>query len=64
MGAYFLNEHLGLLGKLGASTCLLGSVMLILHAPPDKDIQTVDEILHLAIQPCTLTLFCYSLVLY
>ncbi len=52
MGAYFLKENLGRLGRIGCAICLLGSLMLILHAPPDKDIQTVDEILHLAIQPC------------
>jgi hypothetical protein len=25
--------------------------MIVLHAPPDKDIETIDEILHYAIQP-------------
>ncbi|KAF8865873.1 DUF803-domain-containing protein [Acephala macrosclerotiorum] len=57
MGAYFLKEHLGLLGRIGCSVCLLGSVMLILHAPPDKEVSTVDEILHLALQPLFL-LYC------
>ncbi|RDW74413.1 uncharacterized protein DSM5745_07075 [Aspergillus mulundensis] len=52
MGAYFLKEDIKVLGKLGCATCLLGSVLLVLHAPGDKDIQTIDEILHLAIQPC------------
>jgi hypothetical protein len=51
LGAYFLNEELGTLGKLGCAICLLGSVIIVLHAPPDKNIETVDEILHLAIQP-------------
>lgn len=54
MGAYFLKEDIKVLGKLGCATCLLGSVLLVLHAPGDKDIQTIDEILHLAIQPCQL----------
>ncbi|KAL5335689.1 magnesium transporter [Aspergillus crustosus] len=51
MGAYFLKEVINVLGKLGCATCLLGSVLLVLHAPADKDIKTIDEILHLAIQP-------------
>lgn len=51
LGSYFLNEKLGTLGKLGCATCLIGSVVIVLHAPPDKDIQTVDEILHYAVQP-------------
>ncbi|KAK2788390.1 hypothetical protein FQN52_006714 [Onygenales sp. PD_12] len=51
MGAYFLKEHINVLGKLGCATCLLGSILLVLHAPGDRDIETIDEILHLAIQP-------------
>jgi len=51
LGSYFLKEVLGTLGKLGCAICLIGSVMIVLHAPPDRDIQTIDEILHFAIQP-------------
>lgn len=51
LGVYFLNEKLGTLGKIGCATCLIGSVIIVLHAPPDKEVQTVDEILHFAIQP-------------
>lgn len=51
LGSYFLKEELGTLGKLGCATCLIGSVIIVLHAPPDKEIQTIDEILHYAIQP-------------
>lgn len=51
LGSYFLNEELGTLGKLGCAICLLGAVIIVLHAPPDEDIQTIDEILHYAIQP-------------
>jgi hypothetical protein len=48
-----LHEYLGLLGKIGCAICLIGSVIIVLHAPPDKDVDSVDEILHLAIQPGT-----------
>lgn len=51
LGSYFLKEELGTLGKLGCAICLIGSVIIVLHAPPDKDITTIDEILHYAIQP-------------
>ena len=50
LGAYFLKEELGILGKLGCAICLLGSVIIASHAPPDKDIETVDEILDYAIK--------------
>lgn len=36
---------------MGCAICLIGSVIIVLHAPPDTEIQTVDEILHYAIQP-------------
>lgn len=56
LGSYFLKEDLGTLGKLGCALCLIGSVIIVLHAPPDKEIQTVDEILQYAIHPGTVTL--------
>lgn len=51
LGSYFLDEKLGTLGKLGCAICLIGSVIIVLHAPPDKEIKRIDEILHYAIQP-------------
>lgn len=51
LGAYFLKEELGTLGKLGSAMCLIGAVIIVLHAPPDKEIDTIDEILNYAIQP-------------
>lgn len=59
LGSYFLNEELGTLGKLGSAICLIGAVIIVLHAPPDEEIETVDEILHYAIQPgsCTRSIF-------
>ncbi|KAH8731638.1 magnesium transporter NIPA-domain-containing protein [Phaeosphaeriaceae sp. PMI808] len=51
LGAYFLDEQLGLLGKIGCAICLIGSVIIVLHAPPDAEVQSVDEILQLALKP-------------
>lgn len=51
LGTYFLKEELGTLGKLGCAICLIGSVIIVLHAPPDEEIDRIDEILHHAIQP-------------
>lgn len=57
LGSYFLGERLGTLGKLGCAICLLGSVVIVLHAPPDKPVETIDEILDYALQPgvCSLS---------
>ena len=51
LGAYFLKERLGTLGKLGCALCLVGSVLIVVNAPPDKEVETVNEILHFAVQP-------------
>lgn len=51
LGSYFLNEELGTLGKLGSATCLIGAVIIVLHAPPDEDIETIETILSYALRP-------------
>lgn len=51
LAAVFLKEDLGVLGKIGCAICLLGSVIIVLHAPGDKEVTTVDEILHYAERP-------------
>ncbi|TVY17270.1 putative magnesium transporter [Lachnellula arida] len=63
LGSYFLHEELGILGKLGCAICLIGSVIIVLHAPPDQPIETIDEILHYAIQPGFL-LFCLAVAVF
>ncbi|KZO98525.1 DUF803-domain-containing protein, partial [Calocera viscosa TUFC12733] len=57
LASFFLKEELGPLGRAACALCLLGSLIIVLHAPADKDIQTVDEILHYALQPAFL-LYC------
>ena len=51
LASLFLKEELGHIGRVGCTLCFIGSLIIVLHAPPDKDIQTVDEMLHYAIQP-------------
>ncbi|KAF2678058.1 DUF803-domain-containing protein [Lentithecium fluviatile CBS 122367] len=51
LGSYFLHEHLGVLGKIGCAICLIGSVIIVLHAPPDREVSSIDEILNFALQP-------------
>ncbi len=51
LGSYFLGEELGVLGRIGCAICLIGAAIIVLHAPPDEDIQTIDQILNYAIQP-------------
>ncbi|KAI1789427.1 magnesium transporter NIPA-domain-containing protein [Ganoderma leucocontextum] len=67
LASFLLHEELGHLGRLGCSLCLLGSLIIVLHAPPDKEVNTVDEILHFAVQPGFMmycfTVFVFSLVM-
>ncbi|KIM34477.1 hypothetical protein M408DRAFT_59914 [Serendipita vermifera MAFF 305830] len=51
LASWFLKEELGPIGRAGCGLCVIGSLIIILHAPEDKNIQTVDEILQYAIQP-------------
>ena len=51
LGAYFLGERLGVLGKLGCALCFIGSVIIVCHAPPDKPVETINEIFVYAMQP-------------
>lgn len=53
LGSYVLNEELGILGKLGSAICLLGAIIIVLHAPPDEDIQNIETLLAFALRPGT-----------
>lgn len=63
LAAIFLKEELGILGKMGCAICLLGSVIIVLHAPPDKEIETVDEMLGYAVKPGFL-FYCFVVTTY
>ncbi|KAF2860213.1 DUF803-domain-containing protein [Piedraia hortae CBS 480.64] len=51
LGSYVLGERLGTLGRIGSAICLVGSVVIVLHAPPDKELESIDELLHYALMP-------------
>lgn len=45
LASFMLDEKLGRLGVCGCASCIIGSVIIVLHAPSDKEVETVDEIL-------------------
>lgn len=49
LGSYFLGEQLGVLGRIGCAICLVGSVVIVLHAPPDTELKNIDQLLHYAL---------------
>lgn len=55
---FMLNEKLHIFGVLGCILCVVGSVSIVLHAPREKDIESVKDIWNLATEPgypCMLT---------
>lgn len=51
MASYFLKEKLNLLGKMGCMLCLLGSTLIVVHAPVEQEIQTMEELLDRILEP-------------
>ncbi|XP_047267812.1 probable magnesium transporter NIPA6 isoform X5 [Capsicum annuum] len=51
---FLLKEKLKKLGVLGCVLCIVGSVVIVLHAPGEHDLNSVDEIWALATQPAFL----------
>lgn len=62
LASFVLKEELGRLGRVGCSLCLVGTVIIVVNAPEDKEIQTVDEILNYALQTPFLTYCLFVLV--
>ncbi|XP_022156320.1 probable magnesium transporter NIPA6 isoform X1 [Momordica charantia] len=58
---FFLKEKLQKMGVLGCVLCVVGSTMIVLHAPGERTPSSVDEIWELAIQP-TFLLYTASVV--
>ncbi|KAL0958012.1 hypothetical protein HGRIS_000186 [Hohenbuehelia grisea] len=63
LASFLLHEELGQLGRLGCALCLIGSLIIVLHAPEDKPVETVDQILHYAIQPGFL-MYCFTVLVF
>lgn len=51
LASFMLKEHLGHLGRIGCALSLVGSLIIVLHAPEDRKVETVDEILDYALRP-------------
>ncbi|KAK8923638.1 hypothetical protein KSP39_PZI019223 [Platanthera zijinensis] len=53
-----LDEKLSLLGVLGCILCVMGSTMIVLHAPKERNIESVKEVWSLALEPGFLIYCC------
>ncbi|XP_023872159.1 probable magnesium transporter NIPA6 isoform X1 [Quercus suber] len=51
---FFLKEKLQKMGILGCVLCIVGSTLIVLHAPSESSLTSVEEIWELATQPAFL----------
>ena len=48
---FLLNERLQRMGIVGCVSCIVGSVVIVIHAPQEHTPTSVEEIWNLATQP-------------
>ncbi|XP_012615454.1 magnesium transporter NIPA2 isoform X2 [Microcebus murinus] len=46
LSSYFLSERLNLHGKIGCLLSILGSTVMVIHAPKEEEIETLNEMSH------------------
>lgn len=51
MASKYLNEKLNLLGKLGCFLCILGSTIIVLHSPKEKEIEDLQLLFEKILDP-------------
>ncbi|KAJ7021562.1 magnesium transporter [Mycena alexandri] len=61
--SFLLNERLGHLGRIGCTLCILGSSIIVLHAPEDQELETVTQFLEYAVEPGFL-LYCFTVLVF
>lgn len=55
LSAIFLKERLSMVGKVSCFLCILGSVIIVLHAPQTSSVSNIEEMQKFAITPGFLT---------
>ncbi|KAJ7061339.1 magnesium transporter NIPA-domain-containing protein [Mycena amicta] len=63
LASVILNERLGHLGRVGCALCLLGTTIIVLHAPDDQDITSITQFLDYALEPGFL-LYCFAVTVF
>lgn len=48
---FMLDEKLQKMGIIGCLLCIVGSTIIVLHAPSEETVDSVEEIWELATQP-------------
>lgn len=63
LASYFLKERLNLLGKIGCALCILGSTVMVIHAPRESEIHNMEELRQKMADPGIITLCCIMVVI-
>ncbi|KAK7838036.1 putative magnesium transporter nipa6 [Quercus suber] len=61
---FLLKEKLQKMGILGCLLCIVGSTVIVLHAPEEQSLTSVEEIWELATQPASAVAVALVLILY
>ncbi|MBN3297345.1 NIPA4 protein, partial [Amia calva] len=70
LSSYLLGESLNLLGKLGCVLSLLGSTVMVIHAPEEEEVRTLEEMTAKLLDPgfivfaIVLFILCMVLIFY
>ncbi|KAG9244893.1 magnesium transporter NIPA-domain-containing protein [Calycina marina] len=51
LSAIFLKERLSMVGKVGCFLCIVGSVVIVMNAPEESSVATIQEMQHYVIAP-------------
>lgn len=43
LASYFLNERLNVHGKIGCLMCILGSTVMVIHAPQEEEVASLTD---------------------
>ncbi|XP_067464807.1 magnesium transporter NIPA4 [Thunnus thynnus] len=70
LSSYLLGEVLNVVGKLGCLLCVLGSILLVIHAPQEQEVTSLQDMTNKLLEPGFLVymsgvlVLCAILVLY
>ncbi|XP_071412637.1 magnesium transporter NIPA3 isoform X1 [Pithys albifrons albifrons] len=63
LSSYFLNEKLNIHGKLGCVLSILGSTVMVIHAPEEEEVTSLDEMERKLQDPAFITFAVFLMVL-
>ncbi|KAM9846880.1 magnesium transporter NIPA4 isoform 2-T2 [Aulostomus maculatus] len=70
LSSHLLGEVLNMVGKLGCLLCVLGSILLVIHAPQEQEVTSLQEMTNMLLNPgflaymAAVLLLCALLIFY